>query len=81
MSGFISFGKVSQSDKRPHDRPDQFTVLRSSRLYPVHFETFLLIALLQQMYVRSQGVFFVYPRSDPYQFGLHLFSQTTGARR
>lgn len=69
FSGFCT--RDSIADGRVGGR--KFFVLRFSRLYPLHFATLLLVALLQLIYSRSNGAFFVYPYNDLRHFILQLF--------
>jgi peptidoglycan/LPS O-acetylase OafA/YrhL len=73
ISGFIFFWRYRDSiaDGRVGGR--KFFVLRFSRLYPLHFATLLLVALLQLIYSRSNDAFFVYPYNDLRHFILQLF--------
>jgi peptidoglycan/LPS O-acetylase OafA/YrhL len=73
ISGFIFFWKHRDAISNHAIRPTKFVMLRLSRLYPLHLATLLLVAFLQQMYLRSQGVFFVFPQNDLFHFGLNLF--------
>ena len=50
-----------------------FLVYRLSRLYPLHFVTLLIVALLQAIYFRQQGYFFVYQANDLQHFLLQIF--------
>ena len=73
ISGFIFFWRYRESiaDGRVGGR--KFFVLRFSRLYPLHFATLLLVALLQLIYIRSNTTSFVYPYNDLRHFILQLF--------
>ncbi len=51
----------------------KFFVLRFSRLYPLHFVTLLLVALLQPVYYALSGNFFVYLDNDLSHFLAQLF--------
>jgi peptidoglycan/LPS O-acetylase OafA/YrhL len=50
----------------------EFSVNRFSRLYPLHFVTFITVALLQVLYFRINGTYFVYPANDVYHALLNL---------
>jgi peptidoglycan/LPS O-acetylase OafA/YrhL len=50
-----------------------FLVYRLSRLYPLHFVTLLIVALLQAIYFRAHGYFFVYQANDLPHFLLQIF--------
>ena len=46
---------------------------RLARLYPLHFLTLLIMAVLQFYYLKLSGDYFVYPFNDLKHFILHLF--------
>ncbi len=73
LSGFIFFYKyaaVIQAKALPFRR---FAVLRFSRLYPLHWATLLLVAVLQGLYWRQNGAFYVVELNDLKHFILNLF--------
>ncbi len=73
ISGFIFFWKYRDA---VHDRSTggwTFFVLRLSRLYPLHLATLLLVAILQPVYFRLNGYFFVYQDNDLQHFLLQIF--------
>jgi peptidoglycan/LPS O-acetylase OafA/YrhL len=73
ISGYIFFwkyrGTISAGRVSGHD----FFLLRFSRLYPLHFLTLVLVAVLQWWFTRSTGHAFVYHSSDVHHFLLQLF--------
>jgi peptidoglycan/LPS O-acetylase OafA/YrhL len=73
ISGFIFFWKYRDaiSDRSMPGRT--FLVYRLSRLYPLHAVTFLIVALLQAVYFRLHGYFFVYQNNDLQHFLLQIF--------
>ena len=73
VSGFIFFWKYKDliAEKRISGR--EFFLLRFSRLYPLHFITLLIVASLQILYFKINGVFFVYQFNDFYHFLLQIF--------
>ena len=73
ISGFIFFWKYRDaiSDRSMPGRT--FLVYRFSRLYPLHIVTFLIVALLQPIYFRWHGYFFVYQANDLRHFLLQIF--------
>jgi peptidoglycan/LPS O-acetylase OafA/YrhL len=73
ISGFIFFWRYRDLIAGGRVGGRKFLVLRSSRLYPLHFATLLLVALLQLIYSRSNGTFFVYPYNDLRHFIAQLF--------
>jgi peptidoglycan/LPS O-acetylase OafA/YrhL len=72
ISGFIFFWKYGESIHARKTNVSAFFMLRCSRLYPLHFATLLLVALLQTLYVRSHGVPFVFGHNDIFHFVLQL---------
>jgi peptidoglycan/LPS O-acetylase OafA/YrhL len=73
ISGFIFFWKYRDAIADRAVGGWQFFVLRFSRLYPLHFVTLLIVALLQSMYFNLHGRFFVYQSNDVWQFITQLF--------
>ncbi len=73
ISGFIFFWKYRDAiaDRSMHGWT--FLVYRLSRLYPLHFVTLLIVALLQPIYFRQHGYFFVYQANDLQHFVLQIF--------
>jgi peptidoglycan/LPS O-acetylase OafA/YrhL len=73
ISGYIFFWKYRDAI---HDRATggwTFFVLRLSRLYPLHLVTLALVAILQPIYFRLNGYFFVYQDNDLRHFLLQIF--------
>jgi peptidoglycan/LPS O-acetylase OafA/YrhL len=73
ISGFIFFWKYRDAISDRSMRGWTFLVYRLSRLYPLHFVTLLIVALLQAIYFRQQGYFFVYQANDLQHFLLQIF--------
>ncbi len=73
ISGFIFFWKYRDTIADRSVGGWKFFVLRFSRLYPLHFATLLLVALLQPVYFGLNGYFFVYQDNDLWHFLLQLF--------
>src|ERR1700728_1453205 len=73
ISGFIFFWKYREPVSDRSMRGWTFLVYRLSRLYPLHFVTLLIVALLQAIYFRQQGYFFVYQANDLQHFLLQIF--------
>ncbi|WP_244548960.1 acyltransferase family protein [Bradyrhizobium canariense] len=73
ISGFIFFWKYRDaiSDRSMPGRT--FFVFRLSRLYPLHFVTLIIVAVLQAAYFRLHGYFFVYQDNDVRHFLLQIF--------
>ena len=73
ISGFIFFWKYREAISDRSMRGWTFLVYRLSRLYPLHFVTLLIVALLQSIYFRQHGWFFVYQANDLGHFLLQIF--------
>jgi peptidoglycan/LPS O-acetylase OafA/YrhL len=73
ISGFIFFWKYRDAIGDRSMSGWRFFVLRFSRLYPLHFVTLLLVALLQPVYRDLNGYFFVYQDNDVRHFLLQIF--------
>jgi peptidoglycan/LPS O-acetylase OafA/YrhL len=73
ISGFIFFWKYSDAIASRTISGKKFFVLRFSRLYPLHFVTLLVVALLQWMHLRSNGNYHVYVVNDLPSFMSQLF--------
>jgi peptidoglycan/LPS O-acetylase OafA/YrhL len=73
VSGFIFFWKYKDLIVRKEISGREFFLLRFSRLYPLHFITLLIVAALQILYFKINGVFFVYQFNDLYHFLLQVF--------
>ncbi len=73
ISGFIFFWKYRTSVAEKTITLKKFFVLRFSRLYPLHFVTLLLVALLQAMYFARTGTYFVFQNNDLKHFVVQLF--------
>ena len=73
ISGFIFFWKYQNAIHQKMISGGKFFVLRLSRLYPLHFATLLLIAVLQIIYFSDHGNYFVVHNNDLKHFILQLF--------
>lgn len=73
ISGYIFFWKYQHAIAARAITGTRFFVLRFSRLYPLHFATLLLVAMLQTVYLQRNGVIFATGQDDLYHFGLQLF--------
>jgi peptidoglycan/LPS O-acetylase OafA/YrhL len=73
ISGFIFFWKYRDAISDRSISGWTFFVFRLSRLYPLHFMTLMLVALLQPIYFTLNGYFFVYPNNDIPHFAAQLF--------
>ena len=72
LSGFIFFWLYNAPIKKKEISAWEFSVQRFSRLYPLHFLTLLIVALLQLLYSSQESTSFVYPFNDSYHFFLNL---------
>jgi peptidoglycan/LPS O-acetylase OafA/YrhL len=72
ISGLIFFWKYSTSINSGEISAYRFFVLRFSRLYPLHFATLIVVALLQMIYIWTHGTSFVYRNNDAFHFTLQL---------
>jgi peptidoglycan/LPS O-acetylase OafA/YrhL len=73
ISGFIFFWKYRDAISDRSISGWTFFVFRLSRLYPLHFMTLMLVALLQSIYFTLNGYFFVYANNDIPHFVAQLF--------
>ena len=73
ISGFIFFWKYQDTIHQRIISGKKFFVLRLSRLYPLHFATLVIIAVLQFIYFRDHGSYFVVHNNDLKHFFLQLF--------
>src|ERR1700741_4102533 len=73
ISGFIFFWKYRNEVAERSISGWKFFVFRLSRLYPLHFVTLMLVALLQSVYSAQNGVYFVYRNNDVPHFISQFF--------
>jgi peptidoglycan/LPS O-acetylase OafA/YrhL len=73
LSGFVFFWLYSEAIREGRMRPAQFAVLRFSRLYPLHFATLIVVAVLQMLFWRRTGSFFIFQANDWQHFVPSLF--------
>jgi peptidoglycan/LPS O-acetylase OafA/YrhL len=73
ISGYIFFVNYQDRIRNKMIHGKDFFIARFSRLYPLHFATLLLVAILQYFYFQKTQSYFVYPYNDAYHFILHLF--------
>ena len=73
ISGYIFFWKYGDLISKRLISGKHFFILRISRLYPLHFLTLLLVAILQFLYFRTHEYYFTYPYNDIKHFILHIF--------
>ena len=72
LSGFVFFWLYKKPIRNREILPTTFFLQRFSRLYPLHFVTLLVVALLQLLFISHEGNFFVYPFNDINNFIMHL---------
>ena len=73
ISGFIFFWKYGNLIAAKDLGFKKFFALRFTRLYPLHFATLLLAALLQSIYFSQKNYYFVLQDNDIPHFILQLF--------
>jgi peptidoglycan/LPS O-acetylase OafA/YrhL len=72
LSGFVFHWVYAQALAEQRVSARDFSLLRLSRLYPLHLLTLLWVALGQLVYQAIQGHSFVYPHNDLTHLVLHL---------
>src|SRR5262249_43664578 len=72
VSGFIFFWKYRDAIFDRSMPGWTFFVFRLSRLYPLHFVTLIVVAVLQSVYFGWKGYFFVYQDNDLRHFFLQI---------
>ena len=73
LSGFVMYWLYSGHINNRLISAWNFSVLRFSRLYPLHFVTLLIVLIFQQYMFYRTGDFFVFPANDIYHFVLNIF--------
>jgi len=73
LSGFVFYWLYSGRIKNREISAWNFSVLRFSRLYPLHFVTLLAVLIFQQIMYYRIGDYFVWPANDIYHFVLNIF--------
>lgn len=66
ISGFVFFWLFSQRISDRTFSAQRFFIDRFSRLYPLHFVTFIGVAVLQLFYANTHTSYFVYQQNDLY---------------
>lgn len=72
ISGFVFFWLFSQQISDRTLSASKFFMDRFSRLYPLHFVTFVGVAALQMCYASNHTTYFVYQQNDFYHAFLNL---------
>lgn len=73
LSGFVFFWLYRDTIKSGAMTGWRFAVLRFSRLYPLHLAMLIVVALLQYVFLREHGQFFIYEANDSAHFIAQLF--------
>ncbi len=73
LSGFVFFWLYSDAIRRRATGAGRFALLRVSRLYPLHLAMLVAVAVLQFLFFRAHGMFFIYETNDAAHFAAHLF--------
>jgi peptidoglycan/LPS O-acetylase OafA/YrhL len=73
LSGFVFYYTYSTAIPDKLVSPYKFFILRFSRLYPLHFATLIIVAVVQLDASASLGSFIVYPSNNLRNFVLNLF--------
>lgn len=73
ISGFIFFWKYRAPISERAVNFGNFFILRLSRLYPLHFATLLVVAVLQHLYWRERQSYFYFPFNSVNDFTLQIF--------
>ncbi|HLX22632.1 MAG TPA: acyltransferase [Usitatibacter sp.] len=73
ISGFVFYWLYARRVASAGIGPQEFALLRFSRLYPLHLATLLFVAALQPLYLSATGSYFIYAYNDAKHFVLNLF--------
>ncbi len=73
LSGFVFFWLYGEAIRERRMGPARFALLRFSRLYPLHFATLVIVAVLQTIFFRATGKFFIFDANDWQHFIPNLF--------
>ena len=73
LSGFVFFWLYGETIRRHAIDGWSFALLRISRLYPLQLATLLIVCLLQVIFLKSQGHYFVFGHNDWAHFLAQLF--------
>lgn len=72
LSGFVFAWLYAERIGEHRVGAREFSVLRFSRLYPLHLATLLFVAAAQAIFLWRTGAFFAVPLNDAYHFVLNL---------
>jgi len=73
LSGFVFFWLYGEAIREGRIHAARFALLRFSRLYPLHFATLVLAAVLQTFFFHVTGKFFIFEANDWQHFVPSLF--------
>ena len=73
LSGFIFFTFYYQKISDGKINLKNFVILRLTRLYPLHFLTLIMVALLQQLYFVFENNYFIWNADNITTFVAHIF--------
>jgi peptidoglycan/LPS O-acetylase OafA/YrhL len=73
LSGFIFFTFYYKKISEGKISFQNFIIIRIARLYPLHFLTLVIITILQQMYFKFEGDYFISDASNIKTFVSHIF--------
>jgi peptidoglycan/LPS O-acetylase OafA/YrhL len=73
LSGFVFFWLYSDAIREGRMHAARFALLRFSRLYPLHFATLIVVAVLQLLFFRATDSFFIFTANDWQHFIPSLF--------
>lgn len=73
LSGFIFFYYFKSKVANGNLSAKEFAVDRISRIYPLHITTFLIVAVLQYVSLKSSGYYLAFIYNDAYHAFLNLF--------
>ncbi len=82
ISGFVFFWLYANKVHKRYVTSLQFSVVRFSRLYPLHVFSLVLVTVLQSLYFERHQSYFIYMKNDGYHFFLHaVFANGWGFER
>lgn len=68
ISGYVFFYVYLNRIEQRSVSAGSFLLLRLSRLYPLYFATLIIVAVLQVIFLKLHGEYFVYPANDATRF-------------
>jgi peptidoglycan/LPS O-acetylase OafA/YrhL len=73
LSGFVFFWLYGEAIREGRMHAASFALLRFSRLYPLHFATLIVVAVLQLFFFRATESYFIFTANDWQHFIPSLF--------